>query len=89
MSIREFEPNPLAVFNLRKVDFIPAHFESMSFDLKATEKVILDWIYTHTESRFYFGRNSKATITVAFEAHSELSFFALQLADFNITHYDF
>jgi len=87
MPIKDQEPNLLAVNNMRRVSFIPAHFHSFTFDLKSTEKHILDWVYENTESRFYFGRNAKASVTVAFEHHSELGFFALQLPEINSITY--
>jgi hypothetical protein len=97
--MKNFEPNPLAVFNLRRLDFCPPHFETLTFDLKSTEKVITDWIYEHTEGRFFLGDIVKTTPDedgrarwsaqrsmskcAGFENHSEASYFTLMLDQFN------
>jgi hypothetical protein len=53
--IKYKEPNPLAVFNMRRMTFCPIHFETITFDLRVGEKTISDWIYENTESRFFLG----------------------------------
>lgn len=53
--IKYKEPNPLAVFNMRRMEFCPVHFERLTFDLYVGEKVIADWIYENTEGRFFLG----------------------------------
>jgi hypothetical protein len=53
--IKYKEPNPLAVFNMRRMTFCPIHFETITFDLRVNEKTISDWIYENTEGRFFLG----------------------------------
>jgi len=57
MSLKYKEVNPLAVFNMRRLDFCPPHFEIVRFDRHVFEKKITDWIYEHTTGRFYLGSN--------------------------------
>lgn len=82
--------NPLAVFNMRRLDFCPPHFQTMSFTLVCDERIILNWIYEHTEGRFFFGtgpsliENWRFSMCVSFENHSELSYFSLLLHQFNV-----
>lgn len=73
---------------MRKMDFCPPHFETVQFDLRVSENVILNWIYEHTEGRFYFGpsqrfANATGAWCVGFEQHPESSYFALLLAQLN------
>jgi hypothetical protein len=93
------EPNPLAVFNMRRMDFCPPHFETITFDLRSTEKAISDWIYENTEGRFFLGDVVKVvpeesgrprwsaqrqmSKCVGFENHSEASYFTLMMDQFN------
>lgn len=81
--------NPLDFFNLRRVEFCPAHFETidlaMSYNL---EKSIEVWISSNLKGRFYIGPHvtikkdavtSKVTrvLRIGFEEKKELSFFTL------------
>ena len=75
--------NPLAVNNMRRMDFCPPHFETITFDLKANERTITDWIYENTEGRFYFGQDTRLNIRVGFEVHPECSYFAMFLHTIN------
>jgi hypothetical protein len=84
MGLKNKEANPLAVFNMRKMDFCPPHFESITFDLKSGERAITDWIYENTEGRFYFGQDAnRLSVRVGFEVHSEASYFAMFLPTIN------
>jgi hypothetical protein len=83
MGLRNKEANALAVFNMRKMDFCPAHFETLTFDLKCNERVLTDWIYENTEGRFYFGQDTRLNMRVGFEVHSEASYFAMFLPTIN------
>ena len=49
------EANPLAVFGLRELEHCPLHFVQVTFDLKAHEKAISDWIWTNLGGRFWYG----------------------------------
>ncbi len=83
--IKYGEANPLAVFNMRRLDFCPPHFEKLVFDKYVSERAISNWIYENTNSRFYIGAvaDSRIKFCVAFESPSETTFFALHLPDIN------
>jgi hypothetical protein len=96
MALVNGEVNPLEVFGMRRVNHYPPHFSPVAFDLRVNEKHILDWIYTHSASRFYFGDryfyNSNGKIefakVVAFESAGEASYFALMLDNINVIKHD-
>ena len=85
------EINPLNVHGLRRVDHCPPHFLQVCFDLKTQEQSISDWIFTQLSGRFYYG--DKITLddtgkrgmckVVAFERHSEATYFGLFLDQLN------
>lgn len=82
--LKNREVNPLAVFNLRQLAFCPPHFQKITFSLITNFDDILDWIHENTESRFYISRmTGSANVCVAFETHSETTYFALMLQDIN------
>lgn len=83
MALKDYEANPLAVFNMRKMDFCPKHFQSITFSLICDERVILDWMYENTDGRFFLGRDHSGNMVVGFENHSESTYFALMLVDIN------
>jgi len=90
MSLRNKEANPLAVFNMRRMDFCPPHFETVKFDLRVTETQIANWLYENTEGRFYLGQavneslDSPALCECAgFEVHSEATYFSMFLNQLN------
>jgi len=85
-----FEINLLNVLNKRRVSHLPPHFQSVTFDLKGNEKSIVDWIYENLHGRFYSGNriftiNNKNEMRycVAFEEHSEATYFSLILSELN------
>lgn len=85
--------NPLNVHGLRRVNKKPPHFLTITFDLKSSsnEKPICDWIYENLEGRFYAGPTYKRdelgkpsmSFSVAFEIHSEASYFTMFLDQIN------
>ena len=89
--LKHNEVNPLAVFGLRELEHCPPHFIQVTFDLKAPEKSILDWIWVNLEGRFYFGdlyykddaNNVHTQKCAAFEIAGEASMFALMLDQIN------
>ena len=97
MGLKHNEVNPLAVHGMRQVEFCPAHFERVVFDLMTDAKKITDWLYENTDGRFYIGSaikhptsdNEKAKLShcVAFEIHSEASYFAIMLNTINTYAY--
>lgn len=89
-----FEPNPLNLFGLRRVEHCPPHFFAVDFHIATDDKRISDWIFEHLSGRFYFGdyyklvcenTSTKSVIVkrAAFEIHSEGSYFAMLLSDIN------
>lgn len=83
MSLKNYEANPLAVFNMRKLDFCPPHFQLMTLPLRTDLRNILNWIYENTEGRFYIEKDASFELTVAFEIHAECTYFALMVSEIN------
>lgn len=90
MTVKQYQPNPLNLFNLRRVEHCPPHFFAVDFDIVTGEKRISDWIWEHLGGRFYLGdivvnqdqaRGLKKR--AAFEIHGEGTLFALQLGEIN------
>jgi hypothetical protein len=88
--IKTGEPNPLNIFNMRRLNYCSPHLERVYFDIKVHDKIIIDWIYENLEGRFYYGDelhfvDNKAVIQkcVAFEIQSEASFFCFALENIN------
>jgi hypothetical protein len=96
MALIDREVNPLEVLGMRRINHCPPHFFPVSFELRVNEKEILDWIYTNSSSRFYFGdmyhydSNEKIGFSkvAAFESPGEASFFALVLDAINISKHN-
>jgi len=94
MTVKNNQPNPLNIFDLREVKQCPPHFYAVDFDLSTNEKKITDWIYENLTGRFflgdYYGREIGSSRSgsflrkrAAFEIHSEASYFAMFLPDLN------
>lgn len=83
MSLKNREVNPLAIFSMRRMNYCPPHFQKFVFHLGTGEKDILDWIYENTEGRFYLATEANGNECVAFEIHSECTYFALMLQEIN------
>ena len=75
--------NPLAVNNMRRMEFCPPHFETITFDIKTDERTISNWLYENTEGRFFLGQDNRLNIRVGFEVHAEASYFGLILPTIN------
>lgn len=80
------KPNPYNVFEARRVDFPPSHFEYAEISLRYNMKEALErWIESNLKGRYYLGRavalddSNKLTyaVSVGFEESRELSFFML------------
>lgn len=90
------EINPLNVHGLRRLEHCPPHFLPVCFDLYTDEKNITDWVYTNLIGRFYFGDHVAVDNTgkksmckmLAFEIHSEASYFGLFLDTINKSNAD-
>ena len=96
MSLKHGVVNPLAVANIRRVNFCPPHFAHIIFDNMTTEKIILDWIHENTVGRFYYGaavaytgKGARGAVKVGFEVHSECTYFSMLLNTFNVNDFDF
>lgn len=90
------EPNPLNIFNLRRVDYCSPHFEQVLFDCKVHDKIIIDWIYENLEGRFYYSDHLihengiyDSKKCVAFEIPSEASYFCFMLETINKSAFSF
>jgi len=90
--LKHGEVNPLDVFDLRRLNHCPYHFERIVFELKTSEKTITDWIYENLIGRFYLGDSIywNSTLnrydmgkTAGFEKATEASYFALFLPNIN------
>ena len=89
--LKHGEINPLNLFGLREISHCPPHFSKVTFDLKTSENNIKDWIYENLTGRFWLGdmysENTSESFQmekcVAFEVHSEASYFSLMLDTFN------
>jgi len=75
--LKHNEVNPLAVHRLRRVDFCPAHFVSMT--VTASLPPVLNWLHENTDGRFYINNSAGGNLTIGFENHSEATYFSLFL----------
>lgn len=93
--LKNGEINLLNIFGLREISHCPPHFFKVKFDLKTSEKAIIDWVYEHLSGRFWIGdvysesENDSFQLEkcVAFEIHAEASYFSLMLDTFNTWEY--
>lgn len=85
MSLRTQKINALSVLNLRKLNFIPEHFETISTFKKIDIKFLEHWIEFNLNSRYaikyaYLLDNEKKIIystIIGFEDPKELTMFSL------------
>ena len=89
--LRTGEINPLDVHAMRRMDHCPPHFARVVFDIATDDKTITDWVYTNLAGRFYYGdhhhkdeqgRNHLSKL-LAFEIHSEATYFVLLMDQIN------
>jgi hypothetical protein len=94
--LRDGQPNPLAVHGLREMDTCAPHLVKVPFELKASRKILTDWIWENLEGRFWFGDiyfinetsgNIDMSVCAAFEIPGEATMFALCLSQFNTHQY--
>jgi hypothetical protein len=78
------EFNVLDVNDMRRVDFCPSHFFVSQKTLKSEQSnhLIKNWIYEHTQGRFYLGAAPwpevpVQSIKVGFESSKDLLLFEL------------
>lgn len=88
--IKNGEPNPLNIFNLRRLEYCAPHLEKVHFECRVHDKILLDWIYENLESRFYYNddivlENGAMVVKkcVAFENPSDATYFCLVLDTIN------
>lgn len=87
MSLKTDSPNPLNVFNLRRVKFPPPHFEYVIINLQSLSLMeeIQEWVEYNCNSRYYLGKcitidHSNSFINaykIGFEDPKEVTFFKL------------
>jgi len=84
----DIRPNPLELFEIRKVDILPLHFETTSIQVDQSvpsrpHRLILsdieEWIKQNTFGRYYISPSISHNfeITVGLENSKELSYFIL------------
>ena len=84
--IKNKKPNPLNVFNIRKVKTAVPCFEYVNLPISYNLEGALDnWINSNLRNRYYIGRKItldndnklKQIITVGFEENRDMSYFML------------
>jgi hypothetical protein len=84
--IKNKEPNPLNVFELRRIALPPVHFEYVNVPMKYNlEDSLAKWIVSNLKHRFYIGKNVSLddnnkliqVVTVGFEETRDMSYFML------------
>ncbi len=81
--MRNGEVNPLNVFDLREVPYVPLHFKLITFTLLIDKTTLRRWIYEQFQGRFCIEPMKKALVCVGFEDHSEAMMFALMVDQIN------
>lgn len=79
------EPNPLNIFDKRRVEFLPEFFETVDMDRTYNlEESISKWITNNLKGRYFVGARNifdgstiVNKVTVGFENQKELSYFML------------
>jgi hypothetical protein len=80
------EPNPLNIFNLRKVEQSPPYFDFINIPFTYNiQESIERWIESHLKGRYYIGRTVDLVdnkiqgnlIKIGFEESKEMSYFML------------
>lgn len=80
------DPNPLDVFEMRRVKFCPPHFTTTNIKKRYNiETAIAEWIDSNLSGRYYIGQNIELdadnnlsqVYTLGFESPKECSFFML------------
>jgi hypothetical protein len=89
--IKNKEPNPLNVFEVRQVKSAPPHFEYINLPYTYNmEQSIAKWIKKNCKKRFYLSRNVTLddqrkmvnVVTVGFEENKDMSYFMLACPHF-------
>jgi hypothetical protein len=84
--IKNRNPNPLNVFEVRRVKSAPPHFEYVNLPMKYNlEESLVKWIKQNLKNRFYTGKNVTLdsdnkliqVLTVGFEETKDMSYFML------------
>jgi hypothetical protein len=84
--IKNKKPNPLNVFEVRRVKSAPPHFEYVNLPMKYNlEESLVKWIKQNLKNRFYTGKNVSLdsdnklvqVLTVGFEETKDMSYFML------------
>ena len=89
--IKNGEPNPLNVFEVRRVKAAAPHFEYVNIPMKYNlDQSLIKWIERNIKNRFYIGRNVllddnnkiAQIITIGFEETKDMSYFMLACPHF-------
>jgi hypothetical protein len=83
--VKTLEPNPLNVFDIRRVDYSPPYFESINIPMTYNlQESIERWIEFHLKGRFFIGKDTalvdnriETTLKIGFEDSKEMSYFML------------
>lgn len=85
MSLKRNEVNPLSVLGLRKLNFIPEHFEKIAINNKSLDtKFLENWINYNLNGRYAIIKNlildnnkMIEVIEIGLEDHKEMSMLTL------------
>lgn len=85
MAFKHKEVNPLELLNLRKLSYVPCHFETITITKNIDIKKLENWINFNLNNRyaikyaFILDNNKKIinSIIIGFEERKELSIFSL------------
>ena len=84
--IKQKTPNPLNIFDVRKVKHAPPHFEYVNLPMMYNiEDSLSKWIEKYLKNRFYIGKNVSlddnnkliSVITVGVEESKDMTYFML------------
>jgi hypothetical protein len=84
--VKILQPNPLNVFEIRRVDYCPPYFESINLPLTYNlQESIERWIESNLKGRYYIGRSvdlidnkiQNNLLKISFEESKEMSYFML------------
>ena len=77
----DIKPNALELFGIRRVPFLPEHFERTDLlkdtSVYSSESEVEDWILNNTHGRYYIKALVFDKVIVGFEEPKEMSYFLL------------
>jgi len=84
--MKKLEPNPYNVFEVRRLNYPPFHFEYASIPMRRYNigEAVSKWVETHLKSRYYLGKEltildgtDGIAMKIGFENPKEMSYFML------------